>query len=105
MNKAGSYADLKIMLGHFVVDVTGYSKNIANQYIDSLTLTFNGNITIKVGGVTQQQPVFANSFNFLPPIPTPGAIALVGLAGLVSRRRRIAKTEGTITLADIIDLQ
>ncbi len=83
MNKAGSYADLKIMLGHFVVDVTSY---IGTS--DTLTLTFNGNITIKVGGVTQQQPQFANSFNFLTPIPAPGAIALVGLAGLVSRRRK-----------------
>ena len=83
MNKAGSYADLKIMLGHFVVDVTSYLGTST-----TLTLTFNGNITIKVGGVTQQQPQFANSFNFLTPIPAPGAIALVGLAGLVSRRRK-----------------
>ena len=79
MNKAGSYADLKIMLGHFVVDVTSYLGTS-----DTLTLTFNGNITIKVGGTVQQQPVFANSFNF---IPAPGAVALIGLAALVSRRR------------------
>ena len=83
MNKGGSYADLKIMLGHFVVDVTSYLGTST-----TLTLTFNGNITIKVGGTVQQQPQFANSFNFLPPIPAPGAIALVGLAGLVSRRRK-----------------
>ena len=83
MNKAGSYADLKIMLGHFVVDVTSFLGTST-----TLTLTFNGNITIKVGGTVQQQPQFANSFNFLPPIPAPGAIALVGLAGLVSRRRK-----------------
>ena len=82
MNKAGSYADLKIMLGHFVVDVTSYLGTST-----TLTLTFNGNITIKVGGTVQQQPVFANSFNFLPPIPAPGAVALIGLAALVSRRR------------------
>ena len=82
MNKAGSYADLKIMLGHFVVDVTSYLGTST-----TLTLTFNGNITIKVGGVTQQQPQFAASFNFLPPIPAPGAVALIGLAALVSRRR------------------
>ena len=89
MNKAGSYADLKIMLGHFVVDVTSLlATNSSGAFINTLTLTFNGNITIKVGGVTQQQPQFANSFNFLPPIPAPGAIALVGLAGLVSRRRK-----------------
>ena len=89
MNKAGSYADLKIMLGHFVVDVTSLlATNSSGAFINTLTLTFNGNITIKVGGTVQQQPQFAASFNFLPPIPAPGAIALVGLAGLVSRRRQ-----------------
>jgi len=83
MNKAGTYADLKIMLGHFVVDVTNYI-NTSN----TLTLRFNGNITIKVNGTTQQQPNFANSFNFLPPIPAPGAVALIGLAGVCARRRK-----------------
>ncbi len=88
MNKAGSYADLKIMLGHFVVDVTNYlGTNSSGAFTNTLTLTFNGNITIKVGGTVQQQPVFANSFNFLTPIPAPGAVALIGLAVLVSRRR------------------
>jgi len=88
MNKAGSYADLKIMLGHFVVDVTNYlGTNSSGAFTNTLTLTFNGNITIKVGGTVQQQPVFANSFNFLTPIPAPGAVALIGLAALVSRRR------------------
>ena len=83
MNKAGTYADLKIMLGHFVVDVTSY---IGTS--NTLTLRFNGNITIKVNGTTQQQPNFANSFNFLPPIPAPGAVALIGLAGVCARRRK-----------------
>ena len=83
MNKAGTYADLKIMLGHFVVDVTSY---IGTS--NTLTLRFNGNITIKVNGTTQQQPNFANSFNFLPSIPAPGAVALIGLAGVCARRRK-----------------
>ena len=104
MNKAGSYADLKIMLGHFVVDVTNLlGTGPGGAFTNTLTLTFNGNITIKVGGVTQQQPQFATSFNFL--VPAPGAVALFGLVGLVSRRRRIAKTEGIISHTDIIDLQ
>ena len=111
MNKAGTYADLKIMLGHFVVDVTNYLGTTGGGFSNTLTLRFNGNITIKVGGTVQEQPQFASSFNFLqntgspPDCPAPGAVALIGVAGLVSRRRRIAKTEGTITLADIIDLQ
>ena len=87
MNKAGSYADLKIMLGHFVVDVTNYLGTTGGAFTNTLTLRFNGNITIKVNGTTQQQPNFANSFNFLTPIPAPGAVALIGLAALVSRRR------------------
>ena len=111
MNKAGSYADLKIMLGHFVVDVTDYV-GTAN----SIQLSFLATYTIKIGGTVQQQnrtspgsPTQTTSsvpltFDFLP-VPAPGAVAVFGLAGFVSRRRRIAKTEGIISHADIIDLQ
>ena len=89
MNKAGTYADLKIMLGHFVVDVTNYlGTNSSGAFTNTLTLRFNGNITIKVNGTTQQQPNFANSFNFLQPIPAPGAVALIGLAAVCARRRK-----------------
>jgi len=93
MNKAGSYADLKIMLGHFVVDVTDYVGTS-----NSIQLSFLATYTIKIGGTVQQQnrtspgsPTQTTSsvpltFDFL--VPAPGAIALVGLAGLVSRRRK-----------------
>ena len=93
MNKAGSYADLKIMLGHFVVDVTDYV-GTAN----SIQLSFLATYTIKIGGTVQQQnrtspgsPTQATSsvpltFDFYP-VPAPGAVALIGLAALVSRRR------------------
>ena len=93
MNKAGSYADLKIMLGHFVVDVTDYV-GTAN----SIQLSFLATYTIKIGGTVQQQnrtspgsPTQTTSsvpltFDFYP-VPAPGAVALIGLAALVSRRR------------------
>ena len=91
MNKAGSYADLKIMLGHFVVDVTSYLGTS-----NTIQLSFLATYTIKIGGTVQQQnrtspgsPTQTTSsvpltFNF---IPAPGAVALIGLAALVSRRR------------------
>ena len=97
MNKAGSYADLKIMLGHFVIDVTSYVGTTT-----SLQLQFLATYTIKVGGTVQQQnrtspgsPTQATSsvpltLNFIPApgAPAPGAIALIGLAGVCARRRK-----------------
>ena len=96
MNKAGSYADLKIMLGHFVVDVTDYLGTS-----NTIQLSFLATYTIKIGGTVQQQnrtspgsPTQTTSsvpltFNFIPApgAPAPGAVALIGLAGLASRRR------------------
>ena len=94
MNKAGSYADLKIMLGHFVVDVTDYL-GTAN----SIQLSFLATYTIKIGGTTQQQnrtsPGSSTqttssvplTFDFYP-VPAPGAVALIGLAGAFFGKRR-----------------
>ena len=97
MNKAGSYADLKIMLGHFVIDVTSYVGTTT-----SLQLQFLATYTIKVGGVTQQQnrtspgsPTQTTSsvpltYDFMPAVPAPGAVALIGVAGAFFGRRRKA---------------
>ena len=94
MNKAGSYADLKIMLGHFVVDGTDYL-GTAN----SIQLSFLATYTIKIGGTAQQQnrtspgsPTQTTSsvpltFDFYP-VPAPGAVALIGLAGAFFGKRR-----------------
>ena len=117
LNKAGTYADItfnnmKIMLGHFVVDVTSYLGTT-----NSIQLSFLATYTIKIGGMFQQQnrtspgsPTQTTSsvpltFDFMPLVPAPGAVAVFGLIGFVSRRRRIAKSEGIISHADIIDLQ
>ena len=97
-NKAGSYADLKIMLGHFVIDVTSYVGTTT-----SLQLQFLATYTIKVGGTVQQQnrtspgsPTQTTSsvpltYDFIPPpLPAPGAVALIGVAGAFFGRRRKA---------------
>ena len=98
MNKAGSYADLKIMLGHFVIDVTSYLGTTTN-----LQLQFLATYTIKIGGTVQQQnrttsgsPTQTTSavplvYDFIPPpLPAPGAVALIGVAGAFFGRRRKA---------------
>ena len=94
MNKAGSYADLKIMLGHFVVDVTDYLGTS-----NTIQLSFLATYTIKIGGTVQQQnrtspgsPTQTTSsvpltFDFYP-VPAPGAVALIGLAGAFFGKRR-----------------
>ena len=94
MNKAGSYVDLKIMLGHFVVDVTDYLGTS-----NTIQLSFLATYTIKIGGTTQQQnrtspgsPTQTTSsvpltFDFYP-VPAPGAVALIGVAGAFFGKRR-----------------
>jgi len=87
---AGTYADKRMMLGRFTIDVTDKTSNS----VDVVTMQMHGEVTFKVngtsiGGGTTTQPTFtmnATYSNFV--VPTPGAIALVGLAGLVSRRRK-----------------
>ena len=95
MNKAGSYADLKIMLGHFVVDVTDYVGTT-----NLIQLSFLATYTIKIGGTVQQQnrtspgsPTQTTSsvpltFDFMPVVPAPGAVALIGVAGAFFGKRR-----------------
>ena len=83
---AGTYADMRIMLGRFSVETT----NLAAT--DVLTLQFKGNVTMKVDGLsagagTVIQPSFNQTFTY-GFLPAPGAVAFLGLAGLVGRRRR-----------------
>jgi len=83
---AGTYADKRIMLGRFSVDVTDLSAS------DVLTLRFKGNVSMKVNGVsagggTILQPSFDHTFTY-GFVPAPGVSVLLGLAGLVGRRRK-----------------
>ena len=87
---AGTYADKRMMLGRFTIDVTDVTAT------DVISMEMHGEVTFKVngtsiGGGTTTQPTFTFTKaydTFFVPVPTPGAIALVGLAGLVSRRRK-----------------
>ena len=101
MNKAGTYANditlnnMKIMLGHFVVDITDYLGTS-----NSIKLSFLATYTIKIGGTVQQQnrtspgsPTQTTSsvpltFDFMPVVPAPGAVALIGVAGAFFGKRR-----------------
>ena len=83
---AGTYADLRIMLGRFSVETTNLSAT------DVLTLQFKGNVTMRVNGLTAGagtviQPSFNETFTY-GFVPAPGAVALLALAGLVGSRRR-----------------
>lgn len=74
VGQAGNTAD-SVILGQFVV-----------------ARDFNaGLFNIKIGynnGVAGSPVQFAESTVFIGTVPTPGAIALLGLAGLAGRRRR-----------------
>ena len=83
---AGTYGDKRIMLGRFSVETTNMLTT------DVLTLQFRGNITMKVNGATAgsgttTQPFFDETFTY-GFVPAPGAFTLLGLAGLMVRRRR-----------------
>jgi hypothetical protein len=83
---AGTYTDKRIMLGRFSVETTNMLTT------DVLTIQFKGNVTMKVNGTTAgsgttSQPFFDETFTY-GYVPAPGAFALLGLAGLMGRRRR-----------------
>ena len=83
---AGTYTDKRIMLGRFSVETTNMLTT------DVPTIQFKGNVTMKVNGTsassgTTSQPFFDQTFTY-GYVPAPGAIALLGLAGLMARRRR-----------------
>jgi hypothetical protein len=86
---AGSYEDLRIMLGRFSVETTNLSAT------DVLALQFKGNVTMKVNGSsagagTTLQTAVDQTFTY-GFVPAPGACALLGMAGLRGRRRRCSE--------------
>jgi hypothetical protein len=78
---AGTYADLKVLIGRFAF--TGDAGELVSL-VGSLRLTY------KNGAVTTQTDFVEFEGSRIIGIPAPGAIALLGLAGLAGRRRRSA---------------
>ena len=83
---AGTYADKRIMLGRFAIETTGLGAT------DVVSLRYKGNLTMRVGGTSAGSGSVLQSgvdqtftYGF---VPAPGAVALMGLAGLLGRRRR-----------------
>jgi hypothetical protein len=79
---AGTYGDLKVLIGRF--SFTGSQGDLVS-IIGKLKLTYkNGAVTTQTGFLD-----FSGE-RLIPVVPAPGAIALLGLAGLAGRRRRSA---------------
>lgn len=88
---AGSTLDFHFMIGRFAIDVTGST--------EAITMQFQGNMTGRHGSITSDNigTIFtgattasykASQFFTFAAVPAPGAFALLGLAGLLSRHRR-----------------
>ena len=85
---AGTYADMRIMLGRFSVETTSFSSS------DVLSMQLQGSLTMLVNGTspgtgTFIQPIFNQTFAFdLAHVPSPGLGGLMALAGFTLRSRR-----------------
>ncbi len=77
--KAGTFGDLKILLGRFAF--TGVT--------DKASISGSLQLTVKNGG-TQTLQTSVIEFFASREVPAPGALALLGLAGLAGSRRRSA---------------
>jgi hypothetical protein len=80
---AGTYADMKVLLGRF--SFTGTAGELVSL-IGKLRLTYKSGAT----GQTVQTEFLDFAGERVIGIPAPGALALLGLAGLAGRRRRSA---------------
>jgi hypothetical protein len=75
------------MIGRFTIDVTGDSAT-NNQMTLKFAIAGKQNGTTTFTGATSTAGRFQSTLTFAS-IPAPGAAALVGLAGLISQRRRV----------------
>ena len=75
------------MIGRFAIEVTGDSAT-NNQLTMKFAIAGKNNGTTTFTGATQAAGRFDYTLTYA--VPAPGAAALVGLAGMISRRRRAA---------------
>jgi len=83
---AGSSLDNMWMIGRFSIEVTGLGSNVAKNMTMVFAVAGKNNGVTTVTGATNAAYRYNQTLNFA--VPAPGAAALLGLAGLVSRRRR-----------------
>jgi len=82
----GGSLDNAWMVGRFVIDVTGLADNAVKTMTMKFAVAGKNNGVTTVTGATNAAYRYNQLLTFA--VPAPGAAALVGLAGLVGRRRR-----------------
>ena len=84
----GQSLDNHFMIGRFTIDVTGEAANavLAMRFAFSTTVKNAGETDTRGGATDTNYRVSGQELQFA--VPSPAALALAGLAGLVARRRR-----------------
>jgi len=82
----GGSLDNLFMVGRFTIDVTGLSAGTTKTMTSVFAVAGKNNGVTTVTGATNAAYRYNQTLTFA--VPAPGAAALVGLAGLVGRRRR-----------------
>jgi len=83
---AGGSLDNLFMVGRFTIDVTGLADNAVRTMTSIFAVAGKNNGVTTVTGATNAGYRYNQTLTFA--VPAPGAAALIGLAGLVGRRRR-----------------
>ena len=83
---AGGSLDNAWMVGRFTIDVTGLAEGTQKDMTLKFAVAGKNNGVTTVTGATNAAYRYNQTLTFA--VPAPGAAALVGLAGLVGRRRR-----------------
>jgi len=83
---AGGSLDNMWMVGRFSIEVTGLADTVTKSMTMVFAVAGKNNGVTTVTGATNAAYRYNQTLNFA--VPAPGAAALLGLAGLVGRRRR-----------------
>jgi len=83
---AGGSLDNLFMVGRFTIEVTGLAAGTTKTMTSVFAVAGKNNGVTTVTGATNAAYRYNQTLTFA--VPAPGAAALVGLAGLVGRRRR-----------------
>jgi len=82
---AGQNLNNKWMIGRFTIEVTGLAANTVKTMTIQTAIAGKQNGSTLFTGSTQTAGRFLYTLTYA--VPSPGAIALIGMAGLIARRR------------------